>query len=218
MFDITAFSKPLSSKLHKHYIEQLVFLILNHLFTQEMAGYILKDEPDLQNRENAIGIEITEAILDATAQINGEFTKYRIGKKTADAQAKCLRIIRQRGAKLDGIGISYPMITGIEERSLFCKALKKKLNKLPAYKAKGFTKMGLFIYFDEPPIPFEPSDSLAWFIEAQRDSNEKYDFLFLGYRDGVIHYNLCSMEYRVYPLDSKVFYELSYKARIAVET
>ena len=61
MFDITAFSKPLESKLHSRYIEQLVFLLLNHIFPEISSDLILSDAPDLQAKDKSVGIEITEA-------------------------------------------------------------------------------------------------------------------------------------------------------------
>lgn len=34
MFDITAFKRPLDSHLHKRYIEQLVYMLLEHIFPE----------------------------------------------------------------------------------------------------------------------------------------------------------------------------------------
>lgn len=54
------------------------------------------------------------------------------------------------------------------EWKIFEKALRKKIIILPTYKAKGFAKMGLFIFFNELPIPFDLEASMTRFAEIQK--------------------------------------------------
>ena len=217
MFDITAFTKPLDSKLHSTYIEQLSFSLLKHIFPETTSIFILSDAPDLQAKDKSVGIEITEAIAPDIAQINGEYTKLRFGKKAEHEIAKCKRLIEKNGGKVDSIGLSYPVTNSKDEWSIFSNALAKKLRLLPSYRRKGFKKMGLFIFFNEPPIPFDPKVAMERFAEIQKDSIEQYDFLLFGYRNGVIAYNFPNMSYKIYAIDQDAFDDLSLCARKWVE-
>ena len=217
MFDINAFTKPLNSKLHSAYIEELAFSMLKYVLPDYAFNFILKDNPDLQDKEQSIGIEITEAISPRFAQINGEFTKLHFGKNTENEKIKCKRLIEKNGGSLESFGLSYPVVTEKAERNIFLNAIKRKVELLPKYKEKGFTKMGLFILFDGVPIPFNLNDSMNRFAEIQMDSKDKYDFLFFGYRCGVINYNFHDMSYNVYVIDGYDFDDMSKLARKQVE-
>lgn len=217
MFDIPAFARPLESKLHRRYIEELVFLLLKHIFSKKISVFILNDAPDLQAKDKSVGIEITEAVAPEIAQINGEYAKLRFGKKSEHEKDKCKRLIENNGGTIDEIGLSYPVTNSKEEWNIFSNALRKKIKMLPSYRAKGFKKMGLFIFFDEPPIPFNPDFAMEQFAEIQKDSIDQYDFLFLGYRNGVIGYDFCNMRYKIYKIDQDKFDDMSLAARKQVE-
>lgn len=217
MFDIAAFKKPLDSKLRNKYIEQLAFSMLKHILPVFSSKFIWLDSPDLQTEDKSIGIEITEAIAPETAQIDGEHAKLRFGKKTENDKMECLRLIEKNGGSVDSIGLSYPVVDSNTEWAVFSKALTKKLKLLPKYREKGFAKMGLFIFFNEPPIPFDLDSSLKRFAEIQNGSIDQYDFLFLGYRNGVIGYDFHRMSYKPYIIDQGKFDDMSMCARRSVE-
>ena len=217
MFDITAFTKPLDSKLHSVYIEQLSFLLLKHIFPQISSEFVLNDAPDLQSKDKSVGIEITEAVAPQIAQIDGEYAKLRFGKKAEHEIERCKRLIEKNGGEVDSIGLSYPVTNSKDEWSIFSNALKKKVKLLPSYRRKGFKKMGLFILFNEPPIPFDPKVAMERFAEIQKDSIDQYDFLLFGYRNGVIGYDFSNMSYELYTIDQDTFDNLSLCARKLVE-
>jgi hypothetical protein len=217
MFDITAFAKPLNSKLHSKYIEQLSFSLLKHIYPEISSKYILSDAPDLQAKDKSVGIEITEAVAPEIAQIDGEYAKLRFGKKTEHEKEKCKRLIEKNSGEVDSIGLSYPVTNSKDEWSIFSNALKKKVKLLPSYRRKGFKKMGLFILFNEPPIPFDPKVAMERFAEVQKNSIEQYDFLLFGYRNGVIVYDFSNMSYDLYTIDQDTFDKLSLRARKLVE-
>ena len=77
--------------------------------------------------------------------------------------------------------------------------------------------MGLFIFFNEPPIPFNLESSMKRFAEIQNESADQYDFLFFGYRNGVIGYDFHSMSYKPYVIDQDKFDDISMCARRLVE-
>lgn len=217
MFDITAFEKPLDAKLRTKYIEQLSFSMLKHILPEFSSKFIWLDSPDLQTEDKSIGIEITEAIAPQTAQIDGEHAKLRFGKNTENDKKECLRLIEKNGGSVDSIGLSYPVVDSNTEWAVFSKALTKKLKLLPKYREKGFAKMGLFIFFNEPPIPFDMNSSLKRFAEIQNESVDQYDFLFFGYRNGVIGYDFHNMSYKIYVIDQDKLDDISMCARRAVE-
>jgi len=217
MFDITAFTKPLDSKLHSTYIEQLSFSLLKHIFPETSSKFVLSDAPDLQAEDKSVGIEITEAVAPEIAQIDGEFAKLRFGKKAEHEIERCKRLIEKNGGEVDSIGLSYPVTNSKDEWSIFSNALKKKVKLLPSYRRKGFKKMGLFILFNEPPIPFDPKVAMERFAEIQKDSIDQYDFLLFGYRNGVIGYDFSNMSYKLYTIDQDTFDNLSLCARKLVE-
>ena len=114
MFDITAFTKPLDSKLHSTYIEQLSFSLLKHIFPETSSKFVLSDAPDLQAEDKSVGIEITEAVAPEIAQIDGEFAKLRFGKKAEHEIERCKRLIEKNGGEVDSIGLSYPVTNSID--------------------------------------------------------------------------------------------------------
>lgn len=217
MFEYTGFTTALDSKLHSKYNEQLVFYILKHIFPDSFSGFILDDKPDIQATDKSVGIEITEAVSPTVAQIDGEFAKLRFGKKLKSEQDKCKRIIERNGGKVDGYVLSYPVVDSKEEFDIFCNALKQKLKRLSSYREKGFQRVGLFIFFAQLPIPFNIEDSIKRFAEVQKMSEERYDFLFLGYYYSVIYYDLNTMSYKVYKIGEDQFQSMSLSARKTVE-
>lgn len=217
MFDITAFKRPLDSHLHKRYIERLAYMLLAHIFPKFASTLILQDSPDLQTKDKSIGIEITEAISPEIAQIDGEYTKLRFGKKAEREIENCKQLIEKNGGEIDSIGLSYPVTNSKDEWNIFSNALKKKLKLLPSYREKGFKKIGLFIFFNEPPIPFDPKVAMERFTEIQKNSIDKYDFLLFGYHNGVIVYDFSNMSHKIYHINQDAFDNLSLCARKLVK-
>lgn len=217
MFDINAFKRPLDSHLHKKYIEQLVYLLLEHIFPEFASTFDLLDSPDLQTKDKFVGIEITEAVSSKVAQISGEHTKLLFGKTSELEKDKCKRKIEKNGGKVDSIGLSYPVTNSNEQWSIFSNAVIKKLELLPSYKEKGFKKMGLFILFDEPPIPFNPEIAMERFARIQSEYMHQYDCIFLGYRNGVIDFDFVEMKYEIHTIGAEAFDNLSLSARKIVE-
>lgn len=102
------FRKPLESHLMKNSTEWLALLIVSQCKT-DFPKFLCNDAPDLQSRDNQIGIEVTEAISKEDAQISGLFSSYRNGKCRTD---KWKDIVEKNGGKVafDGSNITYPTI------------------------------------------------------------------------------------------------------------
>lgn len=217
MFFDFKYKTPLKSNLHGRYIEHLSLLMLRRSF-DGYSDFDVSDKPDLVSVDGKCGIEVTEAIVPEIAHIKGEFTKLKFGKKDDNEKNKCIDKIKLSGGKIDDLGVSFPAVNSNDEWNAILNVLSKKLKLLPTYKSKGFVKMGLFIMFNEPPIPFNVSDSLLKLSDFQKDFEEKYDCLFLGYHYGVICYDFKAMSCTVNVIEEKHFQEMSVSARDIVES
>ena len=67
------FEKPLTSRFRKKYVETLALGILKYCYKEKYAGYEVHDAPDISDGNKLVGIEVTEAVSDEQAQIQGEF-------------------------------------------------------------------------------------------------------------------------------------------------
>ena len=211
------FSKPLKKELHKKYNEHVAFSVLKKLWPAFFEDFILSDRPDLQQINKAVGIEITEAIQQGTAQINGEFSKMIYGKKSERERLKCKQLIERNRGKVDDISVSYPSVTLKDEIKLFQDALINKMNLLSSYREAGFEKVGLFILYNDIPIPFDSSQSINWFTDVQNEYTDRFDFLFFCYHCGIIYYDFSEMSYNVYSIGSDVFDKICLSSRMEVE-
>lgn len=82
------------------------------------------------------------------------------------------------------------MKDGDSEKLIFQDAVRKKMKKLASYRQQGFEKVGLFVFYDEPPIPIHLEELKNCFDEILN-------------------------EYR--PIERNAYNRLQYEARIKVE-
>lgn len=127
--------------------------------------------------------------MSRDAQIDGEFTRYRLSKKGEADQKRCKRIIGRNGGSLDELGIFYPPKTCEDELYVFQHAIRKKANKIQSYRTHGFTRIGLFVLYKEIPIPQSIDMFIKQLHSLQNGCDEQYDFLFLCYSCGMIWYD-----------------------------
>ena len=216
-FDLFAFSGPMKPSLHTKYMERLALLILNNC-SNKYSHLQLLDKPDLQMLDGSVGIEVTEAILPKKARINGELTKMRIGKQSDSDKARCKEIIEKSGGRFLELGLLYPVQTSTKEKKLLLDTVCRKLRLVPSYRKKGFVQLGLFVLFDEIPIPFDPDDLMKLFQDAQTNCSDRFDFLFFFYNYGLIHFDFQANQYTIHVMGEQKFHELSKTARIIVES
>lgn len=153
----------------------------NHPFQvredEDMFQLVESIKPDLQSRDNQIGIEVTEAISKKDAQISGLFSSYRNGKCRTD---KWKDIVKKNGGKvaLDGSNITYPTITSEDEWKTICEIYEKKMDKIMSYRQKGFEKLGLIIICSDSLIPVKKETMEKSMKAISEKFKEKYDFVF----------------------------------------
>ncbi len=214
--ELFPFKRPLSSRQRKYFVEYFALEILKFCFGDTYDSFFVSDKPDIQNAEKRIGIEVTEAISREQAQISGEFTKYQF-ENNQTVRERRKTIIEARGGKLDELGLTYPVKNSDIEKRIFQNALNSKMEKLESYKEVGFTQIGLFIYYDEPPIPFKIEELKLYYDEILNQYQDTYDFIYFVYPCGLICYNITEDKIYVIKISRENYERLQYEARAIVE-
>lgn len=150
--ELFPFKKPLTSRYRKKYVEFLALGILQYCYGDTYVGFNVYDAPDIRDENKVVGIEVTEAVTKEEAQIEGEFVKYRLESRLEEKERR-KQIIENNGGKVSELGLTYPVKDGDSEKLVFQDAIRKKMKKLASYRQQGFEKIGLFVFYDEPPIP-----------------------------------------------------------------
>lgn len=214
--ELFPFKRPLSSRQRKYFVEYFALEILKFCFGDTYDSFFVSDKPDIQNDEKRIGIEVTEAISREQAQISGEFTKYQF-ENNQTVRERRKTIIEARGGKLDELGLTYPVKNSDIEKRIFQNALNSKMEKLESYKEAGFTQIGLFIYYDEPPIPFKIEELKLYYDEILNQYQNKYDLIYFVYPCGLLCYNITENNISVIRIGRVQYEKLQYNARQKVE-
>ena len=210
------FRRPLTSRQRKYFVEHFALEILKYCFGHTYDSFFVSDKPDIQNGEKRVGIEVTEAITREEAQIDGEFAKYQF-EKEKKAKERRKTIIEANGGKVDKLGITYPVKNSNIEKRIFQNAISIKMGKLASYKEQGFSKVGLFIYYDEPPIPFKIEELKLYYDEILNQYQEKYDLIYFVYPCGLVCYNVTEDNIYVIKIGRENYERLQYEARAIVE-
>lgn len=207
--------KPLTSRFRKKYVETLALGILQYCYKEKYDGFEVHDAPDISDGNKLIGIEVTEAVSDEQAQIQGEFVKYRLESRTEEKERR-KRIIEENGASVNQLGLTYPVKNGDDEKQIFQNAIRKKMEKLEAYRTQGYQKVGLFVFYDEPPIPVKLEELKDYFDEAMNGYNDKYDIIYFVHSFGLIEYDVLTDEVQVIPIERSIYNKLRYDARVKI--
>lgn len=214
--ELFPFEKPLTSRFRKNYVEYLALSILQYCYEGTYDGFEVQDAPDISDENKSVGIEVTEAVTSKQAQIEGEFVKYRLESKLEEKERR-KQIIENNGAKLDELGLTYPVKDSDDEKLIFQYAIKKKMEKLAEYRKQGFKEIGLFVFYDEPPIPISLEALKNCFDEVLNEYNDKYDMIYFGYSCGLIEYNVLENVIQPKHIDRIDYNKLQYETRLKVE-
>ena len=187
------FEKPLTSRFRKKYVEFLALEILQYCYGDFYKKFNVYDSPDLCDKERVVGIEVTEAVTIEEAQIKSEFVKYRLENDNSKKERR-RQIIENNGGRVEKFGLSYPVKNSKSEIVTFQNAIRKKMEKLSLYRCRGFKTLGLFIFYDEPPIPIKIELLKECFDQVLNEYNDKYDFLYFGYSCGLVYYDIVNSD------------------------
>ncbi|GEM_PF-1264893 len=213
--ELFPFEKPLTSRFRKKYVETLALGILQYCYKEKYDGFEVHDAPDISDGNKLIGIEVTEAVSDEQAQIQGEFVKYRLESRTEEKERR-KRIIEENGASVNQLGLTYPVKNGDDEKQIFQNAIRKKMEKLESYRIQGYQKVGLYVFYDEPPIPVKLEELKDYFDEAMNGYNDKYDIIYFVHSFGLIEYDVLTDEVQVIPIERSIYNKLRYDARVKI--
>ena len=206
------FEKPLTSRFRKKYVEFLALEILQYCYGDFYKKFNVYDSPDLCDKERVVGIEVTIE----EAQIKSEFVKYRLENDNSKKERR-RQIIENNGGRVEKFGLSYPVKNSESEIVTFQNAIRKKMEKLSLYRSRGFKTLGLFIFYDEPPIPIKIELLKECFDQVLNEYNDKYDFLYFGYSCGLVYYDIVNSDIQVKIIDRSDYDKLMYAARIKTD-
>ena len=148
--ELFPFKKPLTSRYRKKvHWDSCARYFTNIAIKVEYDSFEVHDAPDISDGSKLIGIEVTEAVSDEQAQIQGEFVKYRL-ESSPKKKERRKWVIENNGASVNELGLTYPVKNGDDEKKIFQNAILKKMEKLASYRNQGYQKVGLFVFYDEP--------------------------------------------------------------------
>lgn len=201
------------------YSEHMALAILNIRLPEFAANLFLDESPDLQTADRSLGIEVVEAIDSGIAQIDGEYKKVEKSICESD-KVKRIKKIEKNGAKYSQCALFYPGIDSKQERETVLMAFRKKVEKLASYRKNGFKQLGVLVFMDTPPIPYDPAEYCEAFLQM-KVADDFYDFAFLLYPCALVRFdfNQCNKKggkpYRTFEVDKDKFDELRAKTREA---
>ena len=210
------FEKPLTSRFRKKYVEFLALEILQYCYGDFYKKFNVYDSPDLCDKERVVGIEVTEAVTIEEAQIKSEFVKYRLENDNSKKERR-RQIIENNGGRVEKFGLSYPVKNSKSEIVTFQNAIRKKMEKLSLYRCRGFKTLGLFIFYDESPIPIKIELLEECFDQVLNEYNDKYYFLYFGYSCGLVYYDIVNSDIQVKIIDRSDYDKLMYAARVKTD-
>ena len=172
---------PIPNEKWKDYDENLVLAFLLYYNYNAYCNLVHKDSPDLQDAVSSYGIEVTRAHDKDDYIIQGELTKYKLGKsnKTIDDLQE---IVKEHSWLFEPeIGaFCPPMYDENHQFHLFKTAFNKKINKLPLYNS-NVSSCSLAVVFQEPLLPRADNLMIDYFkeINFKNKTNNKFNSLFL---------------------------------------
>ena len=210
--------RPLNSRESKKYTEVYALYTMWHFFPQISSDLIHSDCPDLQDIKSSFGVEVTKAVFSNAAQINGEFTKYRLGHKSEEDFCELKRLVQKNDGKVSkhGMSIIYPPVSSDDELELIRKSILKKADKFHSYRKNGFRKLGLFVVYDSPFIPVKSEKITQMLNDSVGSYNGNLNLLFLCDSVSLRYYETKSGDYKVIHYDSNVRDSISRRAFLDV--
>ena len=169
--------------------EYIALISLRYCYGDKFKYLKHADAPDLQDEKNSIAIEVTEAVSPNEAKSINYFAKLDKCKNDKEKNI-CISKIQETGAILKSDEeMEWPWSNIDTQRNDIIIAIQHKLKKIQQYKSKGFQKLGLVVYYDKPSF-FKNYLSLSeCIVEAQRNSENKFDFIYILDFKGMFYYD-----------------------------
>lgn len=174
------FNGAIEPALLKRSQEYSVLGILRYLYPQKYNTMVMGEAPDLQDKRNSTGIEVTVAVSENDMKASRAFSQLLEGN---DEMAKRhINKIEESGYKLtsiEGKAVSiHATGTSNGEKTLFQKAIRKKIEKSPHYR-ENFKNLGLAVVFLEIPTSEAEHGCIAWTREVFQEAQKSFDFVYI---------------------------------------
>ena len=178
------FKCAISSELVKLSQEYRVLAVLRYLFPGVYEQMEHGDKPDLQDKINSTGIEVTAAVQENVMKANRAFAE--INKDSSNDQKNSEKIT-ESGYTIhitNGIMSINKTGTADAEKSCFQNAILKKCKKADQYKA-DYAKIGLAVLLPEIPTRYAEDHLIDWVKELHSEIDKSFNFIY------VISYRFC---------------------------
>lgn len=186
------FTNAIDSETSKKSCEYRVLATLRYLYSDMYNNMKNDDSPDLQDKVNNVGIEVTKSCNDKEMAASSAYYKLmRCDELEVIEEQR--RIINKNNCSLietdDGTRHMLSFGTYYDEKNFFQNAIKKKLDKLDKYK-KSYEKVGLAILIEDIPC-YEFIDNIKINIDEVYNNNNKfYDFIYVISSSFCIYYDI----------------------------
>lgn len=173
------FTAPIEAKLQKYSQEYKVLSTLRYLFPNRFEKMVKGESPDLQDKENGIGIEVTAAVDWKDMRAAREFAKLRQGNGNIEKHKKAITSSGYffSSIKKDKVAICTSGTSEVE-KIFFQKSIRKKLNNLQQYRTE-FQKIGLAVIWIDIPTSYVRDNLGKWIAEVLDKTGLIFDFVYV---------------------------------------
>ncbi len=213
-----SFSSAIQSDLHKLSQEYWALATLRYLFPSQFEKMIKGESPDLQDKINRVGIEVTSAVEEGDMQANRAFAESienPLSKKAVnDRQA-----IEKNGYSISsgqfGNVLSAPLRTSKVEKRVFQASIKRKIAKAEKYRSY-FSKLGLALMLPEIPTREAENSAIDWAVELLK-SDDGFDFIYVISERFCLYYEIATLYRLKYDISKDESHLLRTIARMTAE-
>lgn len=173
------FKGAISSDLVKTSQEYRVLAVLRYLFPGKFEQMEHGDNPDLQDKVNSAGIEVTVAVQGNDMKANRAFAE--IDKYSSDSQRIAVKKITESGYDINntnGIMSISRSGTADSEKTCLQNAIIKKCKKADKYK-KDYARIGLAVLLPEIPTSYAEDHIIDWIKEIHSEIKTSFDLIYV---------------------------------------
>lgn len=184
------FNNGVRPRIRKHSQEYRFLATLQYFYSDRFKSFIVDEIPDLQDRDNSVGIDVTIASSEDDMEAASLFSSLR--GKTKEEAERIRGIIEHlhysiidRPFKI----LDAPLLTEKDEKRYFKDAVVKKLEKLKSYREK-FNKVGLAIIILDGPTTETEKQLVSYLKEFEKDCfKDHYDFYYILCKRFLLYYD-----------------------------
>ena len=178
-------------RLLKHSQEYRVLATLRYFFPPLFKNMVLGEKPDLQDKANSVGIEVTIATKQEDLQTSRLFSELSLTNPIKDPNKIKEHITSLGYAVSDFCGCNRTSksggITSSEER-IFKDSIRRKVEKVQDYRSL-FPEIGLAILLTEIPANEVEDSLICWLKQVVNEIGHSFDFFFVISERFCIYYD-----------------------------